>query len=128
MVGFASEATAPVYDRIPPPFNTHIRVAAAVEQFLRASLRCSFDDFKGQRRRLFIDWLVLDVGSLIDDSSIGTGNSYWILDEGLLEAEHIVTSFTVPSTVNKKNPRVKNLVIFNKLRYYPGSICCTHYL
>ena len=42
------EATVPVRDRIPPPFNT-IQVAAAVEQFLLASLKCSFDDFKGHR-------------------------------------------------------------------------------
>ena len=42
------------------------------------------------------------VGSPIDDFSIGTGNSYWILDGGLLEAENIVTSLTVPSSVNKK--------------------------
>ena len=50
------------------------------------------------------------VGSPIDDFSIGTGNSYWILDGGLLEAENIVTSLPVPSSVNKKNPYVKNLV------------------
>ena len=52
------------------------------------------------------------VGSPIDDFSIGTGNSYWILDGGLLEAENIVTSLTVPSSVNKKkkDPYVKNLV------------------
>ena len=48
VVGLASEATVPVCDRIPPPFNT-IQVAAAVEQFLLASLKCSFDDFKGHR-------------------------------------------------------------------------------
>ena len=42
------------------------------------------------------------VGSPIDDFSIGTGNSYWILDGGLLEAENIVTSLTVPSSVNIK--------------------------
>ena len=41
------------------------------------------------------------VGSPIDDFSIGTGNSYWILDGGLLEAENIVTSLTVPSSVKK---------------------------
>ena len=50
------------------------------------------------------------VGSPIDDFSIGTGNSYWILDGGLLEAENIVTSLPVPSSVNKKNPYVENLV------------------
>ena len=47
------------------------------------------------------------VGSPIDDFSIGTGNSYWILDGGLLEAENIVTSLPVPSSVNKKKPVCK---------------------
>ena len=46
VVGLASEATVPVCDRIPLPFNT-IQVAAAVEQFLLPSLKCSFHDFKG---------------------------------------------------------------------------------
>ena len=46
--------------------------------------------------------LSLMVDSPLDDFSIGTGNSYWILDGGLLEAENIVTSLTVPSSVNKK--------------------------
>ena len=64
------------------------------------------------------------VGSPIDDFSIGTGNSYWILDEGLLEAENIVTSLTVPSSVNKKNPHVKNLVFFKKLL---AEICHSNY-
>ena len=55
------EATVPVRDRIPPPFNT-IQVAAAVEQFLLASLKCSFDDFKGHRlvgpRWLALPWTI----------------------------------------------------------------------
>ena len=47
------------------------------------------------------------VGSPIDDFSIGTGNSYWVLDGGLLEAENIVNSLPVPSPVNKKKPACK---------------------
>ena len=97
MVGLTSEATVPVCDRISPLFNT-IRVAAAVEQFLLASLKCSFDDFKGQRRRLFIDWLVLDVGSPIDDSSIGTGNSYWTLIKP--ESSLYWTLFSAPKSLS----------------------------
>lgn len=66
------------HDFISSAFNT-VGVAVAVEQFLLAPLRCSFQDVKCQRRRLFVDRM-LSNGSVNDDSSIATGNSYQILD------------------------------------------------
>ena len=90
MVELALEATVPVCDPIPAPVNT-IQVAPAVKQFLPLQ----------RLQRSSTGWSSM-VGSLRDDFSIGTGNSYWILDGGLLEAENIVTSLTVPSSVNKK--------------------------
>ena len=67
--------------------------------------------------------LSLMVDSPIDDFSIGTGNSYWILDGGLLEAENIVTSLTVPSSVNRKTRMLKTLS-FKKLL---AEICHSNY-
>ena len=67
----------PVHDFISSAFNT-VGVAVAVEQFLLAPLRCSFQDVKCQRRRLFVDRM--SNGSVNDDSSIATGNSYRLLD------------------------------------------------
>ena len=67
----------PEHDFISSAFNT-VGVAVAVQQFLLAPLRCSFQDVKCERRRLFVDRM--SNGSVNDDSSIATGNSYRILD------------------------------------------------
>ena len=65
------------------------------------------------------------VGSLRDDFSIGTGNSYWILDGGLLEAENIVTSLTVVSSVNKKPARKKPSLLRNSWQKFDIQIMPT---
>ena len=63
------------------------------------------------------------VGSPIENSSIGTANSNGILDGGLLEAENIVSSLTVPSSVNKILACKKLSLLGTPGRNLPFKLC-----